>query len=49
MALIDRLHPDYPFAGARMRRDLPRTRGYVGIGRRRIRRLMRVMGIEGIS
>jgi len=48
MALIDRLHLDYPFAGARMLRDLLRQRGYVGIGRRRIRRLMRVMGIEAI-
>ena len=48
MALIDRLHLDYPFAGARMLRDLLRQRGHVGIGRRRIRRLMRLMGIEAI-
>jgi len=32
MALIDRLHLEYPFAGARMLRDLLRQRGYVGIG-----------------
>ena len=48
MALIDRLHLEYPFAGARMLRDLLRQKGYVGIGRRRIRRLMRLMGIEAI-
>jgi putative transposase len=48
MALIDRLHLEHPFAGARMLRDLLRQRGHVGIGRRRIRRLMRLMGIEAI-
>jgi putative transposase len=48
MALIDRLHLEYPFAGAPMLRDLLRQMGYVGIGRRRIRRLMRLMGIEAI-
>lgn len=48
MALIDRRHLEYPFAAARMLQDLLRQRGYVGIGRRRIRRLMRAMGIEAI-
>jgi len=48
MALIDRLHLDYPFAGARMLQDLLPQRGCVGIGRRRIRRLMQLMGIEAI-
>jgi putative transposase len=48
MALIYRLHLEYPFAGARMLRDPLRQMGCVGIGRQRIRRLLRVMGIEAI-
>jgi putative transposase len=48
MARLDRLHLEYPFAGARMLRDLLRQEGLSGVGRRRIRRLMRQMGIEPI-
>ena len=44
MALLDRPHVDYQFAGARMLRDLLQQRGHVGIGRRRIRGLMQLMG-----
>ncbi len=45
---IGRPHLDYPFAGARMLRDLHREMQHVGIGRRRLRRLMRLMEIEEI-
>ena len=48
MARLDRLHLEYPFAGARMLRDLLRQEGLFGVGRRRIRSLMRQMGIEPI-
>jgi putative transposase len=48
MSKLDRLHLEYPFAGARMLRDLLRQEDFLGIGRRRIRRLMRHMGIEPI-
>ena len=47
MKLIDRLHLDYPFAGARMLRDLLALRG-IQVGRRRVRTLMRRMGIEAL-
>ena len=47
MKLIDRLHLDYPFAGARMLRDLLSLRG-IQVGRRRVRTLMRRMGIEAL-
>jgi putative transposase len=33
MRIIDRVHTDYPFAGARMLRDMLRLRGY-NVGRR---------------
>jgi len=45
MRRIDELHLDHPFAGSRMLSDILRTEGYV-VNRKRIRRLMRVMGIE---
>ena len=48
MARLDRLHLEYPFAGARMLRDLLRQEGLFGIGRRLIRSLMRQTGIEPI-
>ncbi len=47
MKLIDRLHLDYPFAGARMLRDLLALRS-IRVGRRHMRTLMRRMGIEAL-
>ena len=47
MAAMDRLHLDYPFAGARMLRDLLRRQGSA-VGRTRVTRLMKKMGIEAI-
>ena len=47
MSEIDRLHMEYPFAGARMLRDMLMRRGY-RVGRRHVARLMRVMGIEAL-
>ena len=44
MRRIDELHLQYPFAGARMLRDLLRQDGQA-IGRRRVASLMRHMGI----
>ena len=44
---IDALHLDYPFAGARMLRDLLRREGHA-IGRKRVRTLMTRMGIEAV-
>jgi len=47
MKLINRLHLDYPFAGARMLRGLLNLRG-IHVGRRRVRTLMRRMVIEAL-
>jgi putative transposase len=47
MRAIDELHMDYPFAGARMLRDLLARRG-LQAARRRVARLMAKMGIEAI-
>lgn len=47
MRRIDELRLDYPFAGSRMLRDLPRGEG-VSIGRQRVATMMRRMGIEAI-
>jgi putative transposase len=47
MREIDRLHTDYPFAGARMLRDMLRNKGD-RVGRRHVGRLMRIMGIEAL-
>ncbi len=44
MQRIDELHLQYPFAGARMLRDLLRQEGHA-IGRRQVATLMRRMGI----
>lgn len=44
---IDELHLDYPFAGARMLRDMLLREG-VSIGRRHVVTLMRRMGIEAL-
>ena len=47
MRRIDELHPNYPFAGARMLRDLLRHEGHA-IGRRQVATIMRRMGIEAL-
>jgi putative transposase len=47
MRRLDELHLDYPFAGARMLRDLLRREG-VAVGRRHVATLMKRMGIEAI-
>lgn len=47
MREIDKLHTDYPFAGARMLRDMLKRLGYK-IGRRHVGRLMDLMGIEAL-
>jgi len=47
MRRIDELHLEYPFAGSRMMRDLLRAEGSTA-GRRRVRRLMKKMGIEAL-
>jgi putative transposase len=47
MRRIDELHLDYPFAGSRMLRDLLRKEGHL-IGRKRVRTLMKKMGIEAL-
>ena len=47
MRRIDALHLDYPFAGARMLRDLRRREGHT-IGRKRVGTLMTRMGIEAV-
>jgi putative transposase len=47
MREIDKLHLEYPFAGARMLRDLLRDKGF-SVGRRHVARLMRLMGLEAL-
>ncbi len=47
MRRIDHLHTDYPFAGARMLRDMLRREGY-RVGRRHVGRLMDLMGVEAL-
>jgi putative transposase len=47
MRRIDELHLQYPFAGARMLRDVLRREGH-GVGRRHVATLMRRMGITAI-
>jgi putative transposase len=47
MRRIDELHLDYPFAGSRMLRDLLWGEG-VAIGRQRVARMMKRMGIEAL-
>jgi putative transposase len=47
MRRIDELHLDYPFAGSRMLRDMLRAEGHQ-IGRKRVARLMKKMGIEAL-
>ena len=47
MRRIDELHLQYPFAGARMLRDLLRQEGQA-VGRRHVATLMRRMGLEAL-
>lgn len=47
MRRIDELHLDYPFAGARMLRDLLAGEG-IRVGRLHVSTLMKRMGIEAI-
>jgi putative transposase len=47
MCQIDKIHMDYPFYGSRKIRDELWSRGY-DVGRDRVRRLMRRMGIEAL-
>jgi len=47
MREIDLLHLEYPFAGARMLRDMLRRKGHC-IGRRHVATLMRLMGIAAL-
>lgn len=47
MRRIDELHLQYPFASARMLRDLLRREGHT-VGRRQVATLMRRMGIEAV-
>jgi len=47
MVRIDRLHLEFPFAGARMLRGLLRQEGF-SIGRKRVARLMKRMSIEAL-
>lgn len=47
MRRIDELHLQYPFAGARMLRDLLRHEGQT-VGRRHVTTLMRRMGLEAL-
>lgn len=47
MRQIDELHLNFPFAGARMLRDLLRLAGF-NAGRQRVARLMRQRGVEAL-
>jgi putative transposase len=47
MRRIDRLHLEFPFAGARMLRDLLRLEGFK-VGRKHVGTLMRKMGIQAL-
>ncbi len=47
MRRIDELHLECPYAGSRMLRDMLRLEGHT-VGRKRIRRLMKLMGIQAI-
>ena len=47
MTRMDRLHMEWPFAGARMLRDLLRQEGFT-VGRKHVATLMRRMGLEAL-
>ena len=48
MKRIDELYTDWPFMGSREMRDMLRREGYVKVNRKRIQRLMRIMGLQAI-
>jgi len=48
MRSIDELHLEHPYAGSRMLRDFLRRGEYPNIGRKRVKTLMKRMGIEAI-
>jgi putative transposase len=48
MRRIDELHLEFPFAGSRMLRDLLNREREKNISRKRLRRLMKQMGIEAL-
>ena len=47
MRQIDELHLEYPFAGARMLRDMLRAKGFE-VGRKHVATLMKRMGVEAL-
>ncbi|QTN33528.1 transposase [Akkermansiaceae bacterium] len=47
MAIMDNLHMECPFYGQRNFRENLKDHGYF-LGRKRIRRLMRIMGLEAL-
>ena len=47
MRVIDELHLEHPFAGARMLRDMLNARGF-DVGRKHVATLMRRMGVEAL-
>ena len=47
MRVIDELHLEHPFAGARMLRDMLKAGGFE-VGRKHVATLMRRMGIEAL-
>ena len=47
MRQIDELHLEYPFAGARMLRDMLRAKGFA-VGRKHVATLMKRMGVEAL-
>lgn len=47
MARIDRIHLEHPFLGSRRITDVLRDDGF-GVNRKRVQRLMRVIGIEAL-
>ncbi len=48
MALIDRQYMKTPFFGSRQMSSWLRRQGYA-VGRKRIRRLMKLMGLHGVT
>lgn len=48
MRAINELHLEHPYAGSRMLRDFLRRGDYPNIGRKRVKTLMKRMGIEAI-
>lgn len=48
MRVMDELFLQMPYLGSRQMRSRLRRQGYVGVGRHRIRRLMRLMGLRAV-